>query len=190
MAQGTHWAVAVTQAFSRAPSGSCFDRVPVASSCQPAVRLVAAHGIAPGPRCGRQEQWVAACLASLAGAAALVWVPPEFPDASPREKADSTLRSSQAVPHPSTNRALCRLTSEVERDPVHSTRYGRQRKLQGKQARLLLAGSACRVAAGAGVAAAAAVSRPGAWPRQPGSKPPCSRSVGAGRPSLPCGPVA
>ena len=42
-------------------------------------------------------------------------------------KADSTLRSSQAVPHPSTNRALCRLTSEVRRDPVHSTRYGRQR---------------------------------------------------------------
>ena len=43
------------------------------------------------------------------------------------EKADSTRRSSQAVPHPSTNRALCRLTSEVRRDPVHSTRYGRQR---------------------------------------------------------------
>ena len=42
-------------------------------------------------------------------------------------KADSTLRSSQAVPHPSTNRALCRLTSEVRRDPVHSTRHGRQR---------------------------------------------------------------
>ena len=42
-------------------------------------------------------------------------------------KADSTLRSSQAVPHPSTNRALRCLTSEVERDPVHSTRYGRQR---------------------------------------------------------------
>ena len=44
------------------------------------------------------------------------------------EKADSTLRYSQAVPHPSTNRALRRLTSEVRRDPVHSTRYGRQRK--------------------------------------------------------------
>ena len=44
-----------------------------------------------------------------------------------REKADSTRRSSQAVPHPSTNRALRRLTSEVRRDPVHSTRYGRQR---------------------------------------------------------------
>ncbi len=43
-------------------------------------------------------------------------------------KADSTLRSSQAVPHPSTDRALSRLTSEVERDPVHSTWYGRQRK--------------------------------------------------------------
>ena len=41
-------------------------------------------------------------------------------------KADSTLRTSRAVPHPSTIRALCRLTSEVERDPVHSTRYGRQ----------------------------------------------------------------
>ena len=42
-------------------------------------------------------------------------------------KADSTLRSSQAVPHPSTNRALRRLTSEVKRDLVHSTRYGRRR---------------------------------------------------------------
>ena len=42
-------------------------------------------------------------------------------------KAGSTLRSSRAVPHPSTNRALRRLTSEVGRDPVHSTRYGRQR---------------------------------------------------------------
>ena len=41
--------------------------------------------------------------------------------------ADSTLRSSRAVPHPSTDRALRRLTSEVRRDPVHSTRYGRQR---------------------------------------------------------------
>jgi hypothetical protein len=46
---------------------------------------------------------------------------------APLKKADSTLRSSQAVPHPSTNRALRRLTSEVGRDPVHSTRYGRQR---------------------------------------------------------------
>ena len=31
------------------------------------------------------------------------------------------------VPHPSTDRALRRLTTEVRRDPVHSTRYGRQR---------------------------------------------------------------
>ena len=38
------------------------------------------------------------------------------------QKADSTLRCSRAVPHPSTNRALRRLTSEVGRDPVHSTR--------------------------------------------------------------------
>ena len=43
-------------------------------------------------------------------------------------KADSTLRSSQAVPHPSTDRALRCLTSEVKRDPVHSTRYGRRRQ--------------------------------------------------------------
>ena len=43
-------------------------------------------------------------------------------------KADSTQGSSQAVPHPSTNRALRCLTSEVERDPVHSTRYGRRRQ--------------------------------------------------------------
>ena len=45
------------------------------------------------------------------------------------KKADSTLRSSRTVPHPSTNRALRRLTSEVERDPVHSTRYGRQQEI-------------------------------------------------------------
>ena len=43
-------------------------------------------------------------------------------------KAGSTLRSSRAVPHPSTNRALRRLTSEVRRDPVYSTRYGRRQQ--------------------------------------------------------------
>ena len=43
-----------------------------------------------------------------------------------KEKADSTLRTSQAVPHPSTIRALCHLTSEVGRDLVYLTRYGRQ----------------------------------------------------------------
>ena len=42
------------------------------------------------------------------------------------KKLTATLKSSRAVPHPSTNQALCRLTSEV-RDPVYSTRYGRQR---------------------------------------------------------------
>ena len=50
-----------------------------------------------------------------------------------KRKAGSTRRSSQAVPHPSTNRALRRLTSEVGRDPVHSTRYGRQRHLRIKK---------------------------------------------------------
>ena len=52
---------------------------------------------------------------------------PENVPCARKQKADSTLRYSQAVPDPSTNRALSRLTSEVERDPVHSTRYGRQR---------------------------------------------------------------
>ncbi len=47
------------------------------------------------------------------------------------QKASSTLRSSRAVPHPSTNRALRRLTSEFGRDPVHSTRYGRWRQSVG-----------------------------------------------------------
>ena len=42
------------------------------------------------------------------------------------KKANSTLRASRAVPHPSTDRALRRLTLEVRRDPVYSTRYGRQ----------------------------------------------------------------
>ena len=50
------------------------------------------------------------------------WIGEEF------AKADSSLRSSQAVHHPSTNRALRRFTSEVERDPVHSTQYGSQRE--------------------------------------------------------------
>ncbi len=42
-------------------------------------------------------------------------------------KPGSTLRSSRAPPHLSTNQALRRLTSEVGRDPVRSRRYGRQR---------------------------------------------------------------
>ena len=54
---------------------------------------------------------------------------PASPGEEPGAKADSTLRASRAVPHPSTDRALRRLTSEVRRDPVHSTRYGRQRKV-------------------------------------------------------------
>lgn len=37
------------------------------------------------------------------------------------KKAVSTRRGSQAVPDPSTNRALRRLTSEFGRDPVFST---------------------------------------------------------------------
>ena len=58
-------------------------------------------------------------------------------------KADSTLRSSQAVPHPSTNRALSRLTSEVRRDPVYSTRYGRQRQLKASVVNKGRSPSAC-----------------------------------------------
>ena len=42
------------------------------------------------------------------------------------QKANDTLRSSQAVPHLSTNRALQRLTSEFGRDPVLVLRYGRK----------------------------------------------------------------
>ena len=42
-----------------------------------------------------------------------------------KEKADSTLRTSQAVPHPSTIRALSCLTSEVRRDRVLSDVAGR-----------------------------------------------------------------
>ena len=66
-------------------------------------------------RLGRHAGWLA-----WGAAAAKCFVTREC------EKADSTLRTSQAVPHPSTIRALCHLTSEVERDPVHLTWYGRQ----------------------------------------------------------------
>ena len=43
------------------------------------------------------------------------------------KKANSTLRASRAVPHPSTDRAFRRLTSEFGWDRVHSTKYGRWR---------------------------------------------------------------
>ena len=61
------------------------------------------------------------------------------------KKAGSTLRSSRAVPHPSTNRALRRLTSEVGRDPVYSTRYGRQRNPMGQAPLLGLLASGLRL---------------------------------------------
>ena len=41
------------------------------------------------------------------------------------KKASSTRRASQAVPHPSTDRAFRRLTSEFGWDRVYSTQYGR-----------------------------------------------------------------
>ena len=44
-----------------------------------------------------------------------------------QKRASSTQRTSQAVPHPSTDRALQRLASEFGRDPVYSLRYGRLR---------------------------------------------------------------
>ena len=44
------------------------------------------------------------------------------------EKANSTLRASRAVPHPSTDRAFRRLTSEFGWDRVYSTKYGRWRQ--------------------------------------------------------------
>ena len=46
------------------------------------------------------------------------------------QKANSTLRASRAVPHPSTDRAFRRLTSEFGWDRVYSTKYGRWRKHQ------------------------------------------------------------
>ena len=45
-----------------------------------------------------------------------------------RQKANSTLRASRAVPHPSTDRTFRRLTSEFGWDRVYSKKYGRWRK--------------------------------------------------------------
>ena len=42
-------------------------------------------------------------------------------------KAGSPRRTSQAAPHPGTNRALRRSTSEVRGDPVHSAWHGHRR---------------------------------------------------------------
>ena len=49
------------------------------------------------------------------------------------KKANSTLRASRAVPHPSTDRAFRRLTSEFGWDRVYSTKYGRWRKHLAKR---------------------------------------------------------
>ena len=49
-------------------------------------------------------------------------------DASRKKNANGTRRTSQAVPHPSTDRALRRLTSEFGWDRVYSTQYGRWQK--------------------------------------------------------------
>ena len=47
--------------------------------------------------------------------------------ATKMQKAYNT-RYSQAVSHPSTNRARCCLTSVIRREPVYSAWYGRRRK--------------------------------------------------------------
>ena len=51
-------------------------------------------------------------------------------DEKKRQKAYDT-RYSQAVSHPSTNRARCCLTSVIGREPVYSAWYGRRRKMTG-----------------------------------------------------------
>ena len=45
-----------------------------------------------------------------------------------KKKVNGTRRASQAVPHPSTDRAFGCLTSEFRWDRVYSTEYGRWRK--------------------------------------------------------------
>ena len=99
-----------------------FRRLALRQARVSAAALVAARGKPHGANgsvfphsCARFGASRAVCLPSLA------------PCQTNWSKAGSTLRSSRAVPHPSTNRALRRLTSEVGRDPVYSTRYGRQR---------------------------------------------------------------
>ena len=97
-----------------------------ASPCTPAVPPTLCRAHLRGVCAVRRARQAASGGTHLMGAhAKLGWAPAAQ---ASHTKADSTLRSSRAVPHPSTNRALRRLTSEVRRDPVHSTRYGRQRK--------------------------------------------------------------
>ena len=99
------------------PIGHCF--VPKFGISHPTTHRM------PSPQSG--APWVQKPCAKVQGCACMSWEGFQSMEKQICQKADSTLRSSQAVPHPSTNRALCCLTSEVERDPVHSTRYGRRR---------------------------------------------------------------
>ena len=91
--------------------------------------FVSGLGFTPGVAPGQSP-----CRVTLATCVILNLVVPLFKIS----KAHSTLRSSRAVPHPSTNRALRRLTSEVGRDPVHSTRYGRQRTCWSPECTVML----------------------------------------------------
>ena len=92
-----------------------------------------------GARSSRHGQHTPCQLATYTHTCSMTLRRPES-----QRKAGSTLGSSRAVPHPSTNRALRRLTSEVRRDPVHSTRYGRQRKTSGRS---VLIDASCHPAA-------------------------------------------
>ena len=97
-----------------------------ASPCTPAVPPTLCRAHLRGVCSVRRARQAASGATHLMGThAKLGWAPAAQ---ASHTKADSTLRSSRAVPHPSTNRALRRLTSEVRRDPVHSARYGRQRE--------------------------------------------------------------
>ena len=60
-----------------------------------------------------------------------------FEKSNTQQKANSTPRASRAVPHPSTDRAFRRLTSEFGWDRVYSTKYGRWRNRRSNNKHVL-----------------------------------------------------
>lgn len=74
--------------------------------------------------CNQWIQWKTLCQRPLGQAMISTGHAKQTP-----KKASSTPRASRAVPHPSTDRAFRRLTSEFGWDRVYSTKYGRWREL-------------------------------------------------------------
>ena len=110
---------------------ACWAHNPKVRGTKPCSTTLHPHGLEPPRRSSRQsstqDDFVinpSTCAVCTLCARSVCIASPSMPSPlSVRHSPHRTMKADKdfrAVPHPSTNRALCRLTSEVERDPAHS----------------------------------------------------------------------